>query len=849
VLLMDSNGTRFVLVQRADWTAWADRPPADLVVRDGQLALKPAPETVVTGSSDTAVTARAGAARDAWGRVYAVSADGRSIETVAPDGARAPWWSLDPPQPEVAPGAFGPAEPLRGPQGSLGSLSITASGYLVAALRDGADGALLAIDLWGGAAVRLVLPAGVDPVDLAADGNAIVVVDAASRLWRFAGLLAPAPPRAPASLFHPVGTAAPAPEPAVEAEPIALGAAPIAVDAGADGIVVALAETTSAPARLRWLPRGGAAQDVDLAFTPHDLAVRSGSPGRIYVAGAGGNQAFAFDVTPSGLVASAEQIVLHRWAGQDLLGGDAPAYASGGRYVPLVGAPRHRYPAEGQVTVGPFDLGLPGCVWHRVVIDGCFPPGTGVEIETRAADREADLPGTLWSAEPRFVARPTGPEVPGWDGAEGRLAATLEVLLQRARGRYLQVRVTLRGTGRASPRIDAMRIWAPRFSWVERYLPAVWREDARSASFSDRFLANFEGLITDVEDRIATAERWLDPRTTPPEALPWLAGWFDLLLDASWTDAQRRFFLRHADELFRWRGTARGLRDAVRIALEPDPCDALLTGRGGPDVRIVESFRSRPRTGRPARAGGPTTTSGERWYPEHGAGALNTAWAAAGGSGSFPTSAPAGAASSWEAFARKTLGFVPSGASLPLTRWRDYLKRRYRTFDSWKSAWSPPSSVTTFDQVLFPGVIPTSSAALDDWYDFERIAAPMHLAAHRFVVSLPEPDETALIDDPGLADRLRALIRRVVTVHRPAHTVFDVGFHRTLWTVGRAALGDDTLLGRGSRHARRPRPARLGGEVLGAALLVPAPPLDVADRPVVGRDRVGTFAFRNESRT
>jgi hypothetical protein len=30
---------------------------------------------------------------------------------------------------------------------------------------------------------------------------------------------------------------------------------------------------------------------------------------------------------------------------------------------------------------------------------------------------------------------------------------------------------------------------------------------------------------------------------------------------------------------------------------------------------------------------------------------------------------------------------------------------------------------------------------------------------------------------------------------------------------------------------------------------VPAPPLDVADRPVVGRDRVGTFAFRNESRT
>ena len=70
------------------------------------------------------------------------------------------------------------------------------------------------------------------------------------------------------------------------------------------------------------------------------------------------------------------------------------------------------------------------------------------------------------------------------------------------------------------------------------YLPAVYREDAQSASFIERFLANFEGFYTAIEDLIAAVQVLFDVRSAPPEALAWLAAWFGTLqeLISRWED-------------------------------------------------------------------------------------------------------------------------------------------------------------------------------------------------------------------------------------------------------------------------------------------------------------------------
>src|SRR5205814_1134684 len=136
-----------------------------------------------------------------------------------------------------------------------------------------------------------------------------------------------------------------------------------------------------------------------------------------------------------------------------------------------------------------FDGAEPGCVWHRLFIDGCIPPTSEVEVFSRAADESEDIEHAQWSPEPDPRRRASGRELPFAGVADcGPAAGTFELLFQRARGRFLQLRIVLSGDGRSSPELHALRIWYPRFSYLTQYLPALYRDDAESASFLDRFL-------------------------------------------------------------------------------------------------------------------------------------------------------------------------------------------------------------------------------------------------------------------------------------------------------------------------------------------------------------------------
>lgn len=130
-----------------------------------------------------------------------------------------------------------------------------------------------------------------------------------------------------------------------------------------------------------------------------------------------------------------------------------------------------------------------------------------------------------WRHEPDPYRRNKS-ELPWLPTLEKSNAGTWEALLQNARGRYLQLRLTLLGNGRATPRITALRAYYPRFSWLEHYLPAAWRRDPVSAAFVERWLANPEGVFTALEDRLAAVHCLFDARSVPVAMLDWLGSWF-----------------------------------------------------------------------------------------------------------------------------------------------------------------------------------------------------------------------------------------------------------------------------------------------------------------------------------
>lgn len=114
---------------------------------------------------------------------------------------------------------------------------------------------------------------------------------------------------------------------------------------------------------------------------------------------------------------------------------------------------------------------------------------------------------------------------------------------------------------------------------------AVYRPQASQADFTARLLANVEGVMTGLEDRIAAAHLLSDPQAVPEPQLDWLAAWVGVAFDAALPPAVRRAWLAAAPALAQAHGTRRGLALALDIA----------SGGGVRDGRLVviESFRLR----------------------------------------------------------------------------------------------------------------------------------------------------------------------------------------------------------------------------------------------------------------
>jgi phage tail-like protein len=440
------------------------------------------------------------------------------------------------------------------------------------------------------------------------------------------------------------------------------------------------------------------------------------------------------------------------------------------------------------------------------------------------------------------------------------------LLLQAARGRYLQLRLRLTGNARTTPRLRALRVYYPRFSYLEHYLPAVYREESEPASFLERWLANLEGFYTAIEGKIAAVQMLFDVRSAPSETLEWLACWFGMALDPAWDDARRRLFIAHAMDFFRYRGTIRGLQMALQLAFDECADAAIFADRPAlprrpSAIRIVEKFRTR-RTpgvvfGDPTDLGGPQLAEQtERWLPAQGGAVLNRRYTDFRGPPGltpgrlieFPIKVPTdpAEAAAWQQFSQSTLGFIPSATAADLKRWQDFLVRRYRRIEALNDAYqlSGPGRLTAFAQAQLPNRLPPDGAPLLDWYQFEGVVLAMHRTAHRFTVLLPVPRARAL--QPAISQQQLDLARRIGELEKPAHTVFDLKFYWAMFRIGEVRLGEDTLLDRGSRAPELMPDMILGQGYLAESFLAPGHPQDVADRYILGREPLSRGALWRE---
>ncbi len=120
----------------------------------------------------------------------------------------------------------------------------------------------------------------------------------------------------------------------------------------------------------------------------------------------------------------------------------------------------------------------------------------------------------------------------------------------------------------------------PAPSRLRQYLPAIYQD----SDFVGRFLRIFEDLVVPVEEVLDEIAHYFDPRMAPASFLPWLASWIDLALDENWPEERRRELIHRGTDLYRWRGTRRGLLAYLFIyaGVQPTIVEHLTPKEGGP---------------------------------------------------------------------------------------------------------------------------------------------------------------------------------------------------------------------------------------------------------------------------
>ncbi len=98
-------------------------------------------------------------------------------------------------------------------------------------------------------------------------------------------------------------------------------------------------------------------------------------------------------------------------------------------------------------------------------------------------------------------------------------------------------------------------------------------------------------------------DAYIDPMLAPLDFLGLLSSWVGFPIDRNWSDEQTRRLIATAVELYRWRGTSRGLSELVRAytGVEPEVIDsggstwslepgAAAPGSAEPSVRVIVSL-------------------------------------------------------------------------------------------------------------------------------------------------------------------------------------------------------------------------------------------------------------------
>ncbi|OLC19011.1 MAG: hypothetical protein AUH38_02390 [Deltaproteobacteria bacterium 13_1_40CM_68_24] len=149
--------------------------------------------------------------------------------------------------------------------------------------------------------------------------------------------------------------------------------------------------------------------------------------------------------------------------------------------------------------------------------------------------------------------------------ARRRAEARVEFKLVDSEEKALTVVRQYPEAGDALPQSRLIKVEIATRPWID-FLPGIYQDaDEENADFLRRFLLISAHLTSGVEESLEFVHELFDPRITNQNWLPWLASWLAMPLLEGWDEEKRREIIQRTPELYRKRGTAEGLKLALRL--------------------------------------------------------------------------------------------------------------------------------------------------------------------------------------------------------------------------------------------------------------------------------------------
>ncbi len=257
---------------------------------------------------------------------------------------------------------------------------------------------------------------------------------------------------------------------------------------------------------------------------------------------------------------------------------------------------------------GPLDSRLNACQWDAITLElRQLPPGASVEVGTFTSDEEVPpavlgMPmgedeeddqeavriraGLLWATNLTILPGDIGLEPAGEDGLQ-----RITFLVQSRPGRYLHLRLILRGDRATTPAVTQAQVRFPRQGYLD-FLPAIFSADDEARWFLERFLAIFQTSWDDLSKHYGDPAPLFDPRSVSnPVLVRFLARRLGQSLRCAVDDPGRKRLLEQASRQNGKRATVDGFKQLLSSALAnlTEAESNLLPGF----PCVVEGFRTR----------------------------------------------------------------------------------------------------------------------------------------------------------------------------------------------------------------------------------------------------------------